>query len=99
MTARPGIGFKIWTAFLSVTFALLLFPTIVGRQGVLMSLVYVGLGVGFIWLVYFGIGRLLEWAVSEELKRKGQKKSGNGSTKKPGDAGQAGNGEAGEKNS
>ena len=73
MTAKPGIGFKIWTAFLSLAFALLLFPNIVGRHGVGMSLFYVGLGVGFIWLLYFAIGRFLEWAVSEELKRRSRK--------------------------
>ncbi len=70
MRVKPGIGFKIWTIFLSLAFALLLFPTIVGRLGVGMSILYTGLGVGFIWFLYFAIGRFLEWAVSEELKRR-----------------------------
>ena len=74
MVAKPGIGFKIWTAVLSVTFALFLFPNIVGRHGIIMSLFYTGLGVGVIWLVYFGIGRFIEWAVSEELKRRSREK-------------------------
>ena len=28
-----------------------------------MSLVYTGLGVGFIWLAFFGIGQFVTWAV------------------------------------
>lgn len=43
---------------LSVTFALLLYPEIVGHQGVLKSIFIVGLGVGVIWLFYFMLGRL-----------------------------------------
>ena len=34
MTAKPGIGFKIWTTILSVFVAVMLFPNIVGRRGV-----------------------------------------------------------------
>ena len=84
MGAKPGIGFKIWTVFLSVTFALLLFPNIVNRQGVVMSLFYTGLGVGVIWLAYFGIGRFIEWAVSEELKKKSRAKRKDMSTSQEG---------------
>lgn len=42
----------------SVTFALLLFPEIVGVYGVPKSLLFVGVGVGCIWLFYFLLGRL-----------------------------------------
>jgi asparagine N-glycosylation enzyme membrane subunit Stt3 len=74
VTAKPRNGFKLWAAFLSATFALLLFPNIVGRHGVWMSLFYTGLGVGFIWLLYFAVGRFIDWAVSEELKRQSREK-------------------------
>ena len=69
--SRAHWGFKVWTAFLSVTFAVLLFPNIVHLHGVAMSLFYTGLGVGFIWFLYFAVGRFLEWAVAEELRRRG----------------------------
>jgi hypothetical protein len=78
MTAKPGTGFKVWTAVLSLTFALLLFPAIVGRHGVVMALLYTGLGVGLIWLLYFGIGRFFEWAISEKLKRRSRNGRENG---------------------
>jgi hypothetical protein len=42
----------------SVTFALLLFPEIVGVHGALKSTLFVGLGVGVIWLFYFLLGSL-----------------------------------------
>ncbi len=74
MTAKPRNGFKLWAAFLSATFALLLLPNIVGRHGVWMSLFYTGLGVGFIWLLYFAVGRFIDWRVSEELKRRSREK-------------------------
>jgi len=69
--SRAHWGFTVWTAFLSIAFAALLFPTIVHEYGVAMSLCYTGLGVGFIWFLYFAVGRLLEWAVAEELQRRG----------------------------
>jgi len=69
--AKPGLGFKIWTALLSVFVALMLFPNIVGKHGVGKSLLITALAVGAIWLMYFVIGRVINWAVSEELKRKG----------------------------
>jgi hypothetical protein len=83
VAAKPGTGFKVWTAVLSLTFALLFFPTIVGRHGVMMTLLYTGLGVGFIWLLYFGIGRFLEWAVSEDLKRRKHGEQGDAQNREP----------------
>ncbi len=69
--AKPGIGFKIWTTILSVFVAVMLFPNIVGRHGVWMSLMITALAVGAIWMMYFILGRVIDWAVSEELKRRG----------------------------
>lgn len=73
--AKPGLGFKIWTAVLSVFVALMLYPHIVVKHGVWKSLVITAIAVGAIWLVHFVIGRLINWAVSEELKRRGRKPS------------------------
>ena len=73
MATKPGTGLKIWTVVLSLAFAVLLFPNIVGRSGVWMSVFYTGLGVGLIWLLYYAIGRLIDRAVSEELKRRSRK--------------------------
>jgi hypothetical protein len=70
MTAKPGLGFKIWTASLSVFVAVMLFPNIVGRHGVWKSLLITALAVGAIWMMYFVISRLINWAVSEELKKR-----------------------------
>ena len=70
MTAKQNLGFKIWTAFLSVFVAVMLFPNIVGRRGVWASLLITVLAVGAIWLMYFAISRFIEWEVSKELKRK-----------------------------
>lgn len=70
MMARPGIGFKIWTAILSVFVAVMLFPNIVGKHGVWKSLLTTALAVGVIWLMYLVISRLINWAVSEELKKR-----------------------------
>lgn len=70
--AKPGLGFKIWTAALSVFVAILLYPNIVGKHGVEKSLLITVLAVGAIWLIYLVIGRLINRAVSEELKRKSQ---------------------------
>jgi hypothetical protein len=74
MASKPGLGFKIWTALLSVFVALMLYPNIVAKHGVWRSLVITALAVGAIWLMYFVIGRLINWAVSEELKRKSREK-------------------------
>jgi hypothetical protein len=70
MAAKPGLGFKIWTVFLSVFVAVMLYPNIVGKHGVGKSLLITALAVGAIWLMYFVIGRIIAWAVSEELKKK-----------------------------
>ena len=70
MTAKPGLGFKIWTASLSVLVTVMLFPNIVGRHGVWKSLLITALAVGAIWLMYFVISRVINWAVSEELKKR-----------------------------
>jgi hypothetical protein len=55
-------NFRTFATFLavvsSVTFALLLFPQIVGVHDALKSTFFVGLGVGVIWLFYFLLGRL-----------------------------------------
>ena len=48
----------------------MLFPSIVGRYGVWTSLGITALAVGVIWLMCFAIGHFIEWAVSEELKRR-----------------------------
>ncbi len=74
--AKPGIGFKIWTAFLSVFVAVMLFPNIVGKHGVGKSLLITALAVGAIWMMYLVIGQVISRAVSEELKRKGLEKQG-----------------------
>jgi Kef-type K+ transport system membrane component KefB len=77
-TAKPKLGFKSWTAALSVFVALMLYPNIVGKHGVAWSLVITTLAVGAIWLMYFVIGRVINWAVSEELKRKSREKQDGG---------------------
>jgi len=77
MTAKPGIGFKIWTAILSVFVAVMLYPNLVGRRGVWTSLLITALAVGAIWLMYFIIGRVINWAVSEELKKRELKRPKN----------------------
>jgi hypothetical protein len=73
MTAKPGLGFKIWTAGLSAFVAVMLFPNIVGKHGVGKSLLITALAVGAIWLMYVVIGRVIDWAVAQELKRRGRK--------------------------
>jgi hypothetical protein len=78
MTAKPGLAYKIWTTFLSVLVAVLLFPTLVGRRGVGLSLVITALAVGVIWLMYFGISRFIEYEISQELKRRTRKQGGDG---------------------
>jgi hypothetical protein len=73
---RAPWGARLWAAFLSLTFAVLLFPTIVNEHGIALSALYIALGVGFIWSLYFAIGRLLEHAVAEELRRRGIEAAG-----------------------
>ena len=72
--AKPGFGFRIWTAGLSVFVAVMLYPNIVGKHGFYKSVVITALAVGAIWLMYFVIGKLINWAVSEELKRKSRER-------------------------
>lgn len=74
MASKPGLGFKIWTAILSVFVAVMLYPNIVDKHGVGKSLLITALAVGAIWLMYFVISRVISWAVSEELKRKSREK-------------------------
>jgi hypothetical protein len=71
---KPGLGFKIWTAFLSVFVAVMLFPNIVGKHGVGKSLLITALAVAAIWLMYFVIGQVISRAVSEELRKRSRKK-------------------------
>jgi len=81
--AKPGFGFKVWTAVLSVFIAVMLFPNVVGKHGVGKSLVITALAVGAIWMMYFVIGRVISRAVSEELKRKSRDKPGSDRDLKP----------------
>lgn len=72
--AKPELGFKIWTAFLSVFVTLMLF--IFGKLGFGKSLLIAAIAVGAIWMMYFVIGRVISWAVSEELKKRSRESSG-----------------------
>ena len=49
---------RILATVFSITFAVLLFPTILDDHGYLTSSLAVLAGVGFIWLAYFGLGQL-----------------------------------------
>lgn len=71
MRTRSGLGPKIWTSALSVFVAVMLYPNIVGRHGVVISLGITALAVGVIWLMYAFIGWLINGAVAAELKRRG----------------------------
>ena len=75
MTAKQNLGFKLWTAFLSVFVAVMLFPNIVGKHGIGKSLLITTLAVGAIWLMYLAISRLIEWEVSKRMRRKSLKSS------------------------
>ena len=77
MSAKHKTIFKGLASVLSIVFAGLLIPTIIGRYGLLMSMMYAGLGVGFIWLAFFGIGQFVTWAVEEELKNRAQQQKNN----------------------
>lgn len=70
MKGESGIGFRIWTAALSLFVALMLFPNIVGRHGAIKAALITALAVGAIWTMYFVIGRLINGAVERELRRK-----------------------------
>lgn len=73
--SKPGLGFKLWTMFLSLFVAVMLFPNILGKHGVWKSLLITALAVGAIWLMYFAISRFIEWEVAKELRRKSMKSS------------------------
>lgn len=70
MRTGAGLGPKIWTSALSIFVAVMLFPNIVGRHGVVISLGIIALAVGVIWLMYAFIGWLISGAVAAELKRR-----------------------------
>ena len=74
MKARPGLGFKVWTAFLSVFVAVILYPSIVGKHGVAKSLLITALAIAAIWLMYVVIGRVLNGVVAKELKRRSRER-------------------------
>jgi hypothetical protein len=82
MAKKQRNGFKIWTILLSVFVAVLLFPAIVGRQGIARSLPITALAVGAIWFMYLGVGKFIEYAMSEELKKRSAKRSQNRPTEK-----------------
>ena len=70
--AKPELGFKIWTAFLSVFVTVMLF--IFGKFSFWKSLLIAAIAVGAIWMMYFVIGQLISRAVSEELKKRSREK-------------------------
>ncbi len=70
MTAKQDLGFKIWTAVLSVFIAVMLFPSIVAKHGVGKSLLITAVAAVVPWLMYFAITRFIEWEVLKELKKK-----------------------------
>lgn len=70
MSIKPAKIFIAWTSLLSIAFAAFLLPNIVDKYGIALSLFYTFLGVFVIWLVYFGIGKLIDWVVEEEIKRR-----------------------------
>lgn len=67
--AKPAAVFKVWTILLSAVFGVLLFTNILDKQGFWRSLFFTALGISVIWMMYFAIGKLIDWVVSEELKR------------------------------
>ncbi|UCG52801.1 MAG: hypothetical protein JSW58_04405 [Candidatus Latescibacterota bacterium] len=60
----------IWTISLSVIFAILLFPNILDVHGFWRSVFFTSLGVGFIWLISFAVGTLVDGVVKNELKKR-----------------------------
>ena len=72
MASKPELGFKIWTAFLSVFVTVMLF--IFGKFSFWKSLLLAAISVGAIWMMYFIIGQLISRAVSQELKKRSQEK-------------------------
>jgi hypothetical protein len=71
--AKPAAVFKVWTILLSTVFGVLLFTNILDKHGFWRSLFFTALGISFIWMMYFAIGKLIDWVVSEELKRMNKK--------------------------
>ncbi len=59
-----------WTTFLCVTFAALLFPTLLGDRGLLPALFFTGLGITVIVLICFAVGGFVSASVAEEVKRR-----------------------------
>ena len=71
--AKPDLGFKIWTAFLSIFVTVMLF--IFGKFSIWKSLLIAAIAVGAIWMMYFVIGQLIGRAVSQELKKRSRNPS------------------------
>jgi len=71
--AKPDLGFKIWTAFLSIFVTVMLF--IFGKFSIWKSLLIAAIAVGAIWMMYFVIGQLISRAVSQELKKRSRNPS------------------------
>ncbi len=69
MSVRPPKIFKIWTAILSIVFAVLLFPNILDKHGLWMSMLYTAMGIGVIWMAYYGIGRFIDWIVNKDITK------------------------------
>jgi len=65
-----------WTTFLCLTFAVLLFPTILDDRGFVPALLFTGLGVIVIVVIYFAVGSFVSAAASEELENRQDRESG-----------------------
>ena len=87
MALRAGLGYKIWTTALSVFVAVMLFPAIVGKHGVVKSAAITALAVGVIWVMYFVIGWIINGAVAKELKRRSAETEARDRDAGPGSAG------------
>jgi amino acid transporter len=64
-----------WTTFLCLTFAVLLFPTILDDRGFIPALLFTGLGVAVIVAIYFGVGSFVSAAAAEELRNRQERDS------------------------
>jgi len=71
--AKPATVFRVWTILLSTVFGVLLFTNILDKYGFWRSLFFTAIGISFIWMMYFALGKLIDWVVSEELKRMNKK--------------------------
>ena len=69
-----------WTTFLCLTFAVLLFPTIMDDRGFIPALFFTGLGVAVIVAIYFAVGSFVSAAAAEELKNRQDRESGSKNT-------------------